>query len=87
MESNKQEKTQKEVILYTTLTCPYCITLKAFLDEHGISYEQKDASDPQVQQELVRKCQCLSVPVIDIDGQVIVGFKRDQISQALGIRE
>lgn len=81
------KKPQDKIIVYTTPTCPYCVTLKAFLDEHNISYEQKDASLPQVQEELLRKSQSLSVPVIDINGKVIIGFARDRICQALGIKE
>ena len=86
MEQNKIEQKHK-VIVYTTPTCPYCVTLKAFLHEHQIPYEHKDASDPQVQQEMFVKCQCFSVPVIDIDGKIIVGFNRQEICTALDIKE
>jgi len=86
MEQNSEVQKQK-VIIYTTPTCPYCVTLKTFLDEHGIVYEHKDVSDQQNQQEMLAKCQCFSVPVVDIDGKIIIGFNRQEICQLLGIKE
>lgn len=75
-----------KVTVYSTATCPYCIRLKQFLAEHQIPFENIDVSaDPQQAQEMVRKSGQMGVPVLDIEGEIIVGFDRERIQQALGI--
>ena len=76
----------KKVITYTTQGCPLCIGLKEFLTEKGISFESIDvSSDPAKADEMVKKSGQMGVPVVDIDGEIIVGFDKDIISQRLGI--
>jgi glutaredoxin-like YruB-family protein len=75
----------KKVIVYSTPTCPYCIRLKKFLDEGDIAYENKDvSSDEAAKKEMVDKSKQMGVPVVDIEGDIIVGFDKDRISAALG---
>lgn len=76
----------KKVTIFTTSACVYCKMAKEFLKENGIDYEEKDvASDIKAREEMVEKSHQLGVPVIDVDGEVIVGFDRGAISQALGL--
>lgn len=76
----------KRVILYTTPTCVYCKLAKAFLAEKGILYQEHDvASDEVAREEMVRKSHQLGVPVIDIDGEIFVGFDRPTLAEALGL--
>ncbi len=76
----------KNVIVYSTLTCPYCIKAKKFLEEVGAEYEEKDvASDKDVADEAVKKSGQMGVPVLDIEGEIIVGMDKEAISHALGI--
>ncbi|MBI2644143.1 MAG: glutaredoxin family protein [Candidatus Wildermuthbacteria bacterium] len=75
-----------KVTLYTTPTCVYCKAAKEFFREHSIAYEEKDVSqDVNAQHEMVEKAGVLAVPVIDVDGQVIVGFDKKKLAELLGI--
>lgn len=74
--------------VYSTPTCTYCVTLKKFLTEKGIKFEAVDVSQNEADlQEMVDKSGQMGVPVIDIDGQVIVGFNRNKIVELLSIKE
>lgn len=74
------------VTVYSTPTCPYCKLVKAYMDEHGVAYTNIDvASDPALAEEMVKKSGQMGVPVIDIDGKIIVGFDKPALKEALGI--
>jgi glutaredoxin-like YruB-family protein len=74
----------KKVIVYSTPTCPYCLRLKSFLKESGIEFENKDVStDEAAKNEMVEKSKQMGVPVIDIEGDIIVGFDKDRINTLL----
>ncbi len=76
----------KKIILYGTSTCPYCIRTKQFLKENNIVFQDIDVSSNQAEaQEMMRKSGQMGVPVIDIGGDIIVGFDRQAISEKLGI--
>jgi len=74
--------------VYSTPSCPYCVTLKKFLAEKGVEFEDIDVSQDQKElEEMVEKSGQMGVPVIDLNGQIIVGFDRDKILEALNIKE
>ncbi len=74
--------------VYSTPTCAYCVTLKKFLDEKGIKYESIDVSQSAKDlQEMVDKSGQMGVPVVDINGQIIVGFNRNKIVELLNIKD
>ena len=74
--------------VYSTPTCPYCFTLKAFLKEKGIDFEDIDVSkDEKELEEMVKNSGQMGVPVIDIHGKVVVGFDKEKISQILNIKD
>lgn len=76
----------KRVVIYTTPTCPFCTMAKAYLKSLNIQYEEVNvAENPSAAMELVEKSGQMGVPVIDIDGQIIVGFDREAINRALGL--
>lgn len=76
----------KKVKVYSTSTCPYCHMLKDFLKEKDIPFEDLDVgANPQAAKEMKDKSGQLGVPVIDIEGKIIVGFSKDIISKELGI--
>ena len=75
-----------QVIIYTTPTCGYCKTAKAYFQENNIEYTEKDvAADMEAQKEMMTKSGQLGTPVIDIDGEAIVGFDKPKIDAALGL--
>jgi glutaredoxin 3 len=76
----------KNVKVYSTPTCPYCIRAKQFLKENNIAFENFDVSSDQTKaEEMITKSGQMGVPVIDIEGDIIVGFDKDRIKQALGM--
>jgi glutaredoxin-like YruB-family protein len=76
----------KSVKVYSTSTCPYCIRAKQFLKENNIVFENFDVSSDQAKaEEMIQKSGQMGVPVLDIDGEIIVGFDRERIKQALGM--
>lgn len=75
------------VTIYTTKTCQFCKMTKAFLNEHKISFQEKDVTtDSELQKEMIQKSSQMGVPVIDIDGQITVGFDKARLSELLHIK-
>lgn len=77
----------KKVLVYSTPTCPYCVRAKQFLKDNNIIFEEVDiATDQQAAEEIIKKSGQMGVPVLDIEGEIIVGFDKDKIKQSLGIQ-
>lgn len=77
-------KTDKNIIVYSTQTCPFCDRVKTFLSERNIPFEEVDVSKDQARaMEMVEKSGQMGVPVLDIDGQIVVGFRPDVIAEIL----
>ena len=75
-----------KVIVYSTPTCPYCISLKEFLKEKKIKFKNVDVSkDEKAVEEMKQKTGQLGVPVIEINGKIIVGFDKELIKKELKI--
>lgn len=73
--------------IYTTPSCPYCYTLKKFLEEKGFKFEEVDvANDETAREEIVKKTGKMELPIIEIDGEVVVGFDKEKVCKLLGIR-
>lgn len=76
----------KKVTVYSTPTCPYCVRVKQFLKDNNIEFEDIDVSQDQEKvREMVDKTGQMGVPVLDIDGEIIVGFDKDAINKALNL--
>lgn len=74
----------KKVTVYSTPTCPFCTYTKNFFNEQKVVFEDVDVSkDYAKAMEMVEKSGQMGVPVIDIDGQIVVGFRPDVFSQLL----
>ncbi len=75
------------VVVYTTPTCPYCYQAKEFLSRQGVPFVEKNvAADRQAAMEMVRLSGQQGVPVITVDGQVVVGFDKPRLMQLLAQR-
>ena len=73
------------VIVYSTTACPYCNMAKAYLKEKGVEFEAIDVSqNPEKAQEMIEKSGQQGVPVLDINGKIIIGFDKAKIDEALG---
>jgi glutaredoxin-like YruB-family protein len=76
----------KNITVYSTPTCPYCVRAKQFLKENNISFVEYDvANDNKKADEMVSKSGQMGVPVIIIDDTIIVGFDKPKIKELLGI--
>lgn len=72
------------VTVYSTLTCPYCRMAKEYLNSRKIQFRDINVgADKDAAMEMVKKSGQMGVPVIEINGKVIVGFDRDAIDAAL----
>jgi len=77
-----------QVKIYTTPTCPYCKLAKAYMGEQGIEFEEVDVSaNSDAAQEMVKVSGQMGVPVIMVDDQVIVGWNKTALEEALGAKK
>jgi glutaredoxin-like YruB-family protein len=75
-----------QVKVYSTPTCPYCIRAKKYLVDKGVAFENIDvSSDEDALKQMVDISGQMGVPVLVIDGDVIVGFDQTRIDQKLGL--
>jgi glutaredoxin-like YruB-family protein len=76
----------KDIKIYSTPTCHFCKLAKEFMQAHGIKYtEYNVATDLEKRKEMVEKSGQMGVPVIDIDGEVTVGFDEQEFAKAVGV--
>ena len=76
----------KKVAIYTTPACVYCRMAKGFFAKNKIPYEEYDVvTDIKRRDELIQKSGQMGVPVIDIDGKIVVGFNERKMRELLGV--
>lgn len=74
----------KKVVIYSTPTCPFCKRAKEYLSRKGISYvEHNVAQDRDKAKEMTQKSGQMGVPVIIIDGEIVVGFNQSRLDELL----
>lgn len=73
------------VKVYSTPTCPWCVKAKQFLKGKGVEFEDIDVSqDHKASQEMLEKSGQMGVPVIDFNGNIIIGFDQAKLEEAIG---
>lgn len=73
-----------KVVLYSTQTCPFCKMAKAYFQAAKVPYTEYDVgADSEKATEMVEKSGQMGVPVIDINGRIIIGFDEPAIAAAL----
>lgn len=73
-----------EIKIYTTPTCPYCMKAKEYFKKKGLKYtEYNVAQDRQALQEMVKVSGGRSVPVIEVDEEVMIGFDQERFEKIL----
>ncbi len=76
-----------KITIYSTPSCMYCKMAKEFFTKNNIAYSEHDiAVDDAARDEMLAKSGQMGVPVIDIDGKIVVGFDRGAIEAALGMK-
>ena len=74
-----------QVTIYSATWCAFCHAAKDYLDKKGVQYTEKDVdSDRSIAEESMTKSGQTGIPVLDINGTIIVGFDRPKIDAALG---
>jgi len=75
----------KKVVVYSTPTCPYCKRVKDYLTQKKIAFADVDVStDREKAKEMIQKSKQMGVPVVIIDGEVVVGFNQAKLDSLLG---
>ena len=73
-----------QITIYSTPTCPYCISAKQYFKSKNIPFEDIDVSADQAKaQEMVKISGQMGVPVIKIDDKILIGFDQDEVEKAL----
>ena len=76
----------KKVTVYSTPGCIYCKLVKDFFAENKIEFTEVDLSaDTAKREEMIEKTGQMSVPMIDIDGEILIGFDKKELSAKLGL--
>lgn len=72
------------ITIYTATWCAFCHAAKQYLDSKHITYDDRDVeADPKNAEEAVSKSGQMGIPVLEIDGKVIIGFDKPKIDAAL----
>lgn len=76
-----------KVIVYSTETCPYCDMAKEFLKKNKVKFKDINVNeDKEAAMEMISKSGQTGVPVIDVDGQITVGFQQDKLKKLLKLK-
>ena len=77
----------KKIVIYSTEFCPWCRKAKEFFKEHKIKYKEFDVGkDDKKAKEMMEKSGQKGVPVIEIDGEIMVGFDEEKLREFLKIK-
>lgn len=74
-----------KVVVFSSNTCPYCVSAKEYLDEKGIEFEEKNIQEDKDARKELMNMGHMGVPVLLIDDVEIVGFDKPKIDEALGL--
>ena len=73
--------------IYSTSWCPACVKAKKYLGLKGLAFSEINVADAHedmdARQEMVQKSRQMGVPVLDINGEIIVGFDKSAIDKAI----
>lgn len=74
------------VKVYSTNACPWCVKAKNYLSSKGVAFEDLNVQENmEAREQMVSKSKQMGVPVLDIDGTIIVGFDKPEIDKALNL--
>lgn len=75
----------KKIKVYGVPGCLFCKKTKEFLKSKGLNFEDLDvAADHDLAKEMIKKSGQMSVPVIEIDGNIVIGFDKEKMENLLG---
>lgn len=74
------------VKVYSTNTCPWCDKAKNYLKSKGIEFQELNVQEDMVaREEMIKKSKQMGVPVLDVNGSIIIGFDKTAIDTALNL--
>ena len=73
----------KQVTVYTTSTCPHCVTAKEYLQEKGVDFTEKNVQQDNEARKMLMEKGIMAVPVIEIEGELITGLDKEKIDSLL----
>ncbi len=77
----------KKIIIYSTPSCPFCYSLKEYLKEKNIPFEEIDVSKNEEKlKEMIKKSGQMGVPVLEYNGNIVVGFDKEKIDKILNLK-
>lgn len=72
------------VKVYSTNQCPWCVKAKNYLKSINVEFEDLNVSDDmEAREEMINKSKQMGVPVLDVNGHIIIGFDKAAIDKAL----
>ncbi|MDP3955666.1 MAG: glutaredoxin domain-containing protein [bacterium] len=81
-----ESKSGKNVVVYSTPTCMYCKMAKEYFQENSIDFVDHDVTTDEVaRKEMMDKTSQMGVPVIDVDGEIVIGFDKEKLASLLGL--
>jgi len=74
------------VILYKADWCYWCHVAEDFLRRNKVEFEARDVDEEKNAQEAMKKSGQAGIPVIDVDGQIVVGFNEEKLKELLKLK-
>jgi len=73
-----------KVTIYSADWCAFCHATIDYLNKLGVKFTEKNVEESrEYMQEAIEKSGQTGIPVLDIDGKIIIGFDRSQIDAVL----
>ncbi len=73
-----------DIKVYSTPICPACDAAKKYLNENGLDYEEYNVEADEVKAiDMINLSGQTGVPVIDINGNILVGFSKQRIDSLI----
>ncbi len=69
----------KDIKVYVSDTCPYCHMAVNFMKEQGYTFVERNISHDQSAVVELTQMRMRGVPVIVVDGEIIVGYDPNRI--------
>jgi glutaredoxin len=73
----------KSVVVYIANWCPWCHSTTSFLKKNKIKFQSRNVDDNKYAEESIQKSGQNGIPVIDIDGKIIIGFDEPKLREVL----
>ncbi|MDD2753806.1 MAG: glutaredoxin family protein [Candidatus Portnoybacteria bacterium] len=72
------------ITVYSTPTCHYCVMAKEYFKKNNLEFKDVDVSVSEAAaREMIDKSGQMGVPVIEVNGKLVVGFRPDVIEKLL----